>query len=173
MNDQEDLLIGRIEAAGDVAHRLGVAMASFTALEFLLVQICAAALGECSAGPMKKSWAICNTIRSAGARCNLIRDLVRASDLPDEVSNKLASLLDAISALNAKRNAYAHGIWEGNSAGLARLTETNAQNGRVGLPRPVTAAELEDFILNIRRTTGAVANVLKVEVQALIDTPAA
>lgn len=173
MNDQEDLLIGRIEAAGDVAHRLGVAMASFTTLEFLMVLICAAALGECTEGPMKKSWVICNTIRSAGTRCNLIRDLVRVSDLPDDVRNQLASLLVSIGALNAKRNAYAHGIWEGNLAGHARLTETNAQNGRVGLPRAVTAAELEDFILNIRRTAGAVANVLKVEVQALAGTPTA
>ncbi|MFC6640434.1 MULTISPECIES: hypothetical protein [Sulfitobacter] len=163
-NDQRDAhldaFIGMVDQSHDVSYQLGLIVANFAVLEFLLVILGAAALGEDD--DRAQSQVICGRVRNFSDRCQIVKDLVQMSAHVVENRETLTSFVDEMFKLNAVRNLYVHGLWEGNMNGDAWVTPYVTTAGRKGQKRKVDPDELAHTVSDIRSLVGRVFRELQI-----------
>jgi hypothetical protein len=138
-----------------IAQQLGVFVAVFGSLEFMLARILAVALGEDNKCAM--SWSICNRIQSIHHRSLAIKDcLEKSPHIGDTKREKATSFIDEILTVNAKRNEYVHGIWQGTKTGSTFLTPYVTTADRKKTRREVKQGEIAREIDAIIKLCGKI-----------------
>lgn len=165
--------VGMLEHNPDVACWVGAFLADFAALEFWIVKLAALAFKEGDDMPMAHS--ICGRVRNLTDRAELVKDCVARSALPPEIKLLATGFINEILAINVKRNEYAHGLYEINlDTKAVRLTTwatTTARKSKIY--DPLTAEQIKDDVLVIRRLSGRIVKaILPEEVTALPDATA-
>ena len=153
-------LIGCLEYNPEVAKWLGVFLAEFAAVEFMLVRLMALILAEDD--NMRVSHKILGHIRSISDRTKRVAKAAKGSNLDPERKKLLKNFTADILKLNSIRNDYVHGLYETNvETGDVTLTTWVTSSTRpTGKPTPVTATKIQEDAMAVRKLNGRIAEAL-------------
>jgi uncharacterized membrane protein YphA (DoxX/SURF4 family) len=121
MDDDPDekFVIGSIPEGGAVTEALGRFFAEFASLEFALLLVFAILLGHGNNNDI--AGAIFKRVRNIADRIHILRDTVRAGKWPPLVIDAIDALCELFEGVNARRNVYAHGVYEWSDSGKIRI----------------------------------------------------
>ena len=149
MDKHSDFRLGSFKPGNPVMEPLGRYFAEFSTVEFGLVMLFSHVLGygDDNDVPM----AIFGRIRNIADRIEILRDVAAKSKLVgDGVSASVNELCDEFVKVNARRNCYAHAVYQSNNAGEVQLTSYVMTASRKKVKEILTVEQIEKDIRKVQ-----------------------
>jgi hypothetical protein len=136
--------IGSLTPGGDVTEALGRYFAEFATLEFalLLVLSCLFERGD----DHEVAAAVFKRVRNIADRIHIIRDVSKARKLPQKQIDAVEAMCEAFEKCNARRNVYAHAVYEQSGDGEIRIKTFVMTAGRKQIEETLTAKKIQQDI---------------------------
>jgi hypothetical protein len=140
--------VGNVAADNPVAAALGRYFAEFASLEFARLVILSRILGH--GDKHEISGAIFKRIRSISDRIQLLLEVAEAAELQKNQLAAIEAMCEHFRNVNARRNMYAHSVYECTDEGEVRLTAYILSAGRKKKVETLTAKKIDKDINDVQ-----------------------
>lgn len=144
----EKFAIGSMPRGGATTEALGRYFAEFASLEFALLLVFARLLGHGESNDI--AGAIFKRIRNISDRIHVLREVARAAKWPENVIDAVDALCELFEQVNARRNVYAHGVYEWADSGEIRVKTYVMTAARKQTTEVLSAERIEQDISGIQ-----------------------
>ncbi|MBL4598712.1 MAG: hypothetical protein JKX93_07035 [Rhizobiaceae bacterium] len=157
-SDQDNIWIGALEYAPEIASRIGLYVAQMTGFELQLNGLFNTLSG---AGDMRVGEIVLGRLLSISLRLEILKDLAKL-DQNSMWQPKLDELLKRASSINVRRNEYVHGTYRVNeTTGSVQLITWVTSENRKSKIYNLSESCIDADILEVREYLGDVLSLFK------------